>query len=479
MPWIIPIQNTLLKLRPIDSNSKQLGTNEIRPRKAGDRLGVVAVRKAENNHWQVRLAGDLTIGNTKTRECYIWPGHWDGAAKALLATIDAGRQLAIKLNPGVVARSPDGTVKIPVAYKSQMDNSNNPTGSCNVTSAAMCLEYYGIKSPDDRQLEDVLYEWLQANGLSRHDPNHLKQAIEHFGCRDDFTTRASISEIKTAIDNGKPVIVHGYFTYPAGHIVVFIGYDSKGFIVHDPYGFWTASGYDRNDAANQRKGESVHYNYGMIDRVCLPDGGCWAHFVTRPNAPVPMQSRPAGIDAGQIGRAVKAMAHPDLPANEITQLVQACCSEFPKFDIETRNRIIHFLAQCGHESAGFYYLEELGNTAYFTENYEWRDDLGNNQAGDGARYKGRGLIQTTGRNNYQLLSNEVGINYVANPGLVATYPHALTSALVWWKRNRMNELCDRGLDDEDVKAVTRRINGGTNGLNDRLNRTDKLKLILV
>lgn len=279
MPWIIPIQNTLLKLRPIDS--KQLGANEIRPRKAGDRLGVVAVRKAENNHWQVRLAGDLTIGNTKTRECYIWPEHWDGAAKALLATIDAGRQQAIKLNPGVVARSPDGTVKIPVAYKSQMDNSNNPTGSCNVTSAAMCLEYYGIKSPDDRQLEDVLYEWLQANGLSRHDSNHLKQAIEHFGCRDDFTTRASISEIKTAIYNGKPVIVHGYFT-SFGHIVVLVGYNATGFIVHDPYGEWHSWGYDRNDAANQRKGEAIVYSYGLIERTCLPDGGCWAHFITRP-----------------------------------------------------------------------------------------------------------------------------------------------------------------------------------------------------
>ncbi|MGL5062853.1 MAG: glycoside hydrolase family protein [Microcoleus sp.] len=278
MPWIIPTQNTLLKLRPIDS--KQLGANEVRQRAAGDRLGVVAVRKAENNHWQVRLVGDLTIGGQPIRELYIWPGHWDGAAAALLQSIEAGRQKAISMSIGTAQKIPGG-VELPVAYKSQMDNENNPTGSCNVTSSAMCLEYWGIKSPNSRQLEDLLYEWLRENGLSRHDPNHIKQAIEHFGCKDDFTTRATIPEIKKALDNGIPVIVHGYFT-SFGHIIVLIGYSEKGFIVLDPYGEWTAGGYDRNEPSKPNKGERIVYSYGLIERTCLPDGGCWAHFVTRP-----------------------------------------------------------------------------------------------------------------------------------------------------------------------------------------------------
>lgn len=291
MPWITPTQNTLLKLRPIDS--KQLGANEIRQRNAGDRLGVVAVRKGDNNHWQVRLAGDLTIGGKPVRELYIWPGHWDGAAKALAESIAASRQQAISMNVGTAQKIPGG-VELPVAYKSQIDNENNPTGSCNVTSSAMCLEYWGIKPPNSRQFEDVLYEWLQDNGLSRHDPNHLKQAIEHFGCKDDFTTRATIPEIKKALDNGIPVIVHGYFT-TFGHIIVLIGYNDKGFIVLDPYGEWTPSGYDRNDDTKPNKGERIVYSYGLIERTCLPDGGCWAHFVSRPGVQAKTQANPANL----------------------------------------------------------------------------------------------------------------------------------------------------------------------------------------
>jgi GH24 family phage-related lysozyme (muramidase)/uncharacterized protein YvpB len=288
MPWIIPTQNTLLKLRPIDS--KQLGASEVRQRNANDKLGVVAVRKAENNHWQVRLAGDLAIGGKPCREVYIWPGHWDGAGAALLQTIEAGRQQAISMNVGT-AQKIAGGIELPVGYKSQTDNENNPTGSCNVTSSAMCLEYWGFKSTSGRQLEDILYEWMGNNGLSRHDPNHLKQTIEHFGAKDDFTTRSTIPEIKQALDNGIPVIVHGYFT-TFGHIIVLIGYNEKGFIVLDPYGEWTPNGYDRNDSSKANKGERIVYSYGLIERTCLPDGGCWAHFVTRPGVQKSVQSNP-------------------------------------------------------------------------------------------------------------------------------------------------------------------------------------------
>lgn len=277
MPWITPRTNTRLKLRPIDSS--QLSPNEWRDRVSGEKLGIVAVRKAENKHWQVRLAGDLTIGGTKVREVYLWPDHWQGLDQALLASLDAGRQKAIGFNVGTAQKIPGG-IELPVAYKSQTDNENNPSGSCNVTSAAICLEYWGIKPTSNRQLEDIIYEWMIDNGLSRHDPIHLKRAIEHFGCRDDFTTRASIAEIKKALDNGNPVIAHGYFTQ-FGHIIVLIGYTDKGFIVLDPYGEWTADGYLKNDSQSPKRGERIVYSFGLIERCCLPDGGCWAHFVTR------------------------------------------------------------------------------------------------------------------------------------------------------------------------------------------------------
>jgi putative chitinase len=128
---------------------------------------------------------------------------------------------------------------------------------------------------------------------------------------------------------------------------------------------------------------------------------------------------------------------------------------------------------------GFYWLEEQGNHAYFTENYEGRSDLGNTQPGDGAKFSGHGLIQVTGRANHTNVAKKTGIDCVNNPKLLAQYPGALAGSLVWWQDNDMNTLCDGGLDDADVISVTKRINGGTNGLNDRLNRTDKLKLIVL
>jgi GH24 family phage-related lysozyme (muramidase)/uncharacterized protein YvpB len=239
----------------------------------------------------VRLAGDLTIGGKPTRELFIWPGHWDGAAAALAASLEAARTQAIVMSAKASKPILNGCI-LDIGYKSQTDNRNNPTGSCNVTSSAMCLTYWGIKGSGQGQFEDELYEWMENEGLSRHEPNHLKIMIEHFGCRDHFTTRASIAEIKKALDSGVPVIVHGYFT-TFGHIIVIIGYNDKGFICHDPYGEWTSVRYDLNDSSNPNKGKAILYSYGLIERTCLPDGGCWAHFVTRPGFTPPKSNQTA------------------------------------------------------------------------------------------------------------------------------------------------------------------------------------------
>ena len=131
-----------------------------------------------------------------------------------------------------------------------------------------------------------------------------------------------------------------------------------------------------------------------------------------------------------------------------------------KFNINTPLRIRHFISQCSHESACGLYIKELASgTAY-----ENRRDLGNTCTGDGPKYKGAGYIQLTGRSNYQALANYLGdqsvmqgVDYVAN-----NYPW--TSAGYWWYKNNMNTLCDSGVD---CVAVTKRVNGGTNGLADR------------
>lgn len=131
------------------------------------------------------------------------------------------------------------------------------------------------------------------------------------------------------------------------------------------------------------------------------------------------------------------------------------------FDIITTFRIRHFLSQTGHESGGLRWLKEFASG----EDYEWRDDLGNDFAGSGRLYRGSGVLQLTGKYNYHFLADWVndpqvmigGCDYVAE-----VYP--FTSAGVWWYRNNMNALCDTY---PSVEAVTMRVNGGYNGLEDR------------
>jgi len=130
------------------------------------------------------------------------------------------------------------------------------------------------------------------------------------------------------------------------------------------------------------------------------------------------------------------------------------------YEITTPDRIRHFLSQTAHESGGGRYKKELASG----EAYNGRTDLGNTSPGDGPKYKGAGYIQLTGKFNYSRLSEYLndprvmeGVDYVAE-----NLP--FTSAGYWWQDNRMNELIDSGAD---VLAVTKRVNGGRNGLADR------------
>jgi predicted chitinase len=132
---------------------------------------------------------------------------------------------------------------------------------------------------------------------------------------------------------------------------------------------------------------------------------------------------------------------------------------FKKYQINTIRRQRHFLSQVGHESGEFRYREEIASGS----RYEGRRDLGNVNPGDGRRFKGRGLIQLTGRYNYTQFDDYLKRNkeLIRNPELVATDNELNVSAAGWfWMRNGLNELADR----DDIVAVTRRINGGTNGL---------------
>lgn len=131
-----------------------------------------------------------------------------------------------------------------------------------------------------------------------------------------------------------------------------------------------------------------------------------------------------------------------------------------EFGIDTPARQASFLAQVGHESAQLRYVRELASGAA----YEGRSDLGNVVAGDGVRFKGRGLLQITGRANYAACGVALGLNLLAAPQLLEQPVAACRSAGWYWQSRGLNRLADAG----DQERVTRRINGGVNGLADRL-----------
>jgi len=129
-------------------------------------------------------------------------------------------------------------------------------------------------------------------------------------------------------------------------------------------------------------------------------------------------------------------------------------------------RAAMFIAQAGHESMGFVHTAEIWGPTAAQRGYEGRKDLGNTQPGDGSRFRGRGLIQITGRSNYEAVSEALGVDFVGAPSLLQQDGYAAQSAAWWWAAHGCNELADTG----DVAAVTRRINGGLNGLADRQRR---------
>lgn len=118
-----------------------------------------------------------------------------------------------------------------------------------------------------------------------------------------------------------------------------------------------------------------------------------------------------------------------------------------------------WLAQLAHESGELHYVEEIASGAA----YEGRKDLGNVYPGDGVTFKGRGLIQLTGRTNYTLLSTIFKVDFLSNPEWLEQPEHAARSAAWFWHAHGLNELADQG----DFVRITRRINGGVNGLAQR------------
>ncbi|QXG28012.1 glycoside hydrolase family 19 protein [Pseudomonas viridiflava] len=143
--------------------------------------------------------------------------------------------------------------------------------------------------------------------------------------------------------------------------------------------------------------------------------------------------------------------------------VPALNTAMGKYQIITRERIAAFLAQIGHESGQLRYVREIWGPTAQQLGYEGRKDLGNTVAGDGSKYRGRGLIQITGRANYAECGEALGLDLIHHPERLEQPEHAAMSAAWYWSSRGLNTLADKG----DFIQITRRINGGTNGLADR------------
>jgi putative chitinase len=180
-----------------------------------------------------------------------------------------------------------------------------------------------------------------------------------------------------------------------------------------------------------------------------------------------------------------------LISNNTQEWYQALVNNLPQYDINTPERVAAFIAQCAHESGGFRRLKE-------NLNYKWEslrrvfpkyfptDDVaqeyahkpeqianriygsrmgnGDESSGDGFRYCGRGLIQLTGKNNYTKFAESIGMAVEEVPTLLETYDGAVKSACWFWSSNNLNQWADAG----DILTMTKRINGGTIGLEDRI-----------
>ncbi|WP_339049580.1 glycoside hydrolase family 19 protein [Rickettsiella endosymbiont of Xylota segnis] len=171
--------------------------------------------------------------------------------------------------------------------------------------------------------------------------------------------------------------------------------------------------------------------------------------------------------------ALVANVFPKLEKSLSEKLVKGFNSYFPDYEVITAKRIAAFIAQAAHETGGFKWFYELGRESYFNK-YEPETSigkkLGNSQIGDGYQFRGRGIFHLTGRYNYKKYGELIGLDLEQCPDIAADPIEACHIACEYWKQTKLNPLADDG----NFREITRRINGGYNGWDDRLRYHDLL-----
>ncbi|HKO60472.1 MAG TPA: peptidoglycan-binding protein [Pyrinomonadaceae bacterium] len=253
-------------------------------------------------------------------------------------------------------------------------------------------------------------------------------------------------------------------------------------------------------AFQQANGLGVDGNVGPGTLAALQSAaGATANATLTASTPAGASTAAAGAAPATAPNLNLAALTGKLPQSVIDQIPEAAA----KFGISTNLRLAHFLAQCALESTNFTatvenmnysaqrllqvfpkYFKNVDVNAYArnpqkigSRVYANRMGNGDEASGDGFRYRGRGYIQLTGKNNYQSFTDHIGEDCVANPDLVATkYP--LASAGFFFNSNNIWALCDQGASDATVTSVTKRVNGGTHGLAERIQNFKKFRAAL-
>lgn len=204
----------------------------------------------------------------------------------------------------------------------------------------------------------------------------------------------------------------------------------------------------------------------------------------------------------ELSKSQLASIMPHAKDDDIEQFLPALNDELSRFDLSTPIRQAHFVAQVAHESGSLKFRSENLNYSapalravfgkYFTSqemaekyarqpeniaNVVYANRMGNGDtaSGDGWRYRGRGLIQLTGKDNYRACGEKIGVDLVSDPEQVSTDPKISVAAACWyWENRKINDNADK----DDVVAVTKKINGGTHGLDDRTAFLNRCKTVL-
>jgi predicted chitinase len=353
--------------------------------------------------------------------------------------------------------------KVPQYYTQVDSKTSHGSRMCRSSTNAMAIKAINPGALLGSNADDDYLKAVLRYGDTTEATPHVKAAAE-FGVRLTNRTDGTLESLLEALRKG-PVGVgwlhHGRPSAPrgGGHHTLLIGATDTHVIMHDPYG--EADLVNGGYAKIGSGGKDVLYSWkNWLPRWCGPViGPGWYTTYDLIEAPdvsdVPLSDSPLPISKATLAH-IWGCKQDLILDSEIEELNQ-CLDDW---DITTRPRVRHFLAQTAHESGGGRWKEELSNGQYL----EGRTDIGNTQLGDGPRFKGAGYIQLTGRADYQAFSKAIGDPDVMEGCAYVAKHYPFTAAGWFWHKNGLNEKADKGVT---VATITKVVNGGLNGLKDR------------